>query len=65
MMRSGGGGGFGVPSERPVERVVHDVRQGYVSVEAAARDYGVVCDPVTLALDAEATTKMRGRRAVN
>ena len=65
MMRSGGGGGFGVPSERPVERVVHDVRQGYVSVEAAARDYGVVCDPVTLALDAEATTKMRGGRTGN
>ena len=63
-MRSGGGGGFGVPSERPVERVLHDVRQGYVSVEAAARDYGVVCDPVTLAVDAEATAKRRAGQTV-
>jgi N-methylhydantoinase B len=58
-MRSGGGGGFGAPRERPAERVAHDVRQGYVSVAAAARDYGVVCDPETLALDAAATEKLR------
>ncbi len=63
-MRSGGGGGFGSPSERPVERVLHDVRQGYVSVEAAARDYGVVCDPATLAVDAEATAKLRAGQTV-
>lgn len=36
---SGGGGGFGPPSERPVARIAQDVRQGYVSKEAAARDY--------------------------
>jgi N-methylhydantoinase B/oxoprolinase/acetone carboxylase alpha subunit len=28
--------------------VVADVRDGYVSVEQAARDYGVVLDPETL-----------------
>ncbi len=60
-MRSGGGGGFGAPGDRPVADVAHDVRQGYVSVEAAARDYGVVCDPDTLAPLAEATAKARGK----
>jgi N-methylhydantoinase B len=45
---TGGGGGFGDPLEREPERVVVDVRDGYVSIEAAARDYGVVIDPETL-----------------
>ena len=36
-VRSGGGGGFGSPLERPAEAVARDVRQGYVSA-AAARD---------------------------
>jgi len=29
-------------------RVQNDVRDGYVSLEAAERDYGVVLDPETL-----------------
>jgi N-methylhydantoinase B len=37
-----GGGGFGDPFRRDPERVARDVVAGYVSVEAAARDYGVV-----------------------
>lgn len=45
IMRSGGGGGFGPPSERAVEALREDVRQGYVSVEGAACDYGVRFDP--------------------
>jgi len=45
---TGGGGGFWNPLERDPERVVADVRDGYVSVDAAARDYGVVIDPETL-----------------
>jgi N-methylhydantoinase B len=49
-LRTGGGGGFGDPLERDPERVRADVRNGYVSVEAAARDYGVVLDPETLEL---------------
>lgn len=36
-----GGGGYGNPRERPVAQVLHDVVQGYVSLEAAAADYGV------------------------
>src|SRR5919198_6561188 len=45
---TGTGGGWGDPHERPVEEVVEDVRDGYVTVEQAERDYGVVLDPETL-----------------
>ena len=34
-----GGGGFGDPRERDPERVARDVRLGYVTAEAARRDY--------------------------
>jgi N-methylhydantoinase B len=37
-----GGGGYGDPLERPAEDVLNDVALGYVSLEAARRDYGVV-----------------------
>ena len=36
-----GGGGFGDPAARDPERVARDVRLGYVTREAAERDYGV------------------------
>jgi len=36
-----GGGGWGDPRDRDREAVVRDVRDGVISVEAAARDYGV------------------------
>jgi N-methylhydantoinase B len=39
--RSGGGGGYGDPFERPPEQVREDIRDGYVSKEAAREDYGV------------------------
>lgn len=40
--QTGGGGGFGNSLERPVERVLADVRDEYVSLESARDDYGVV-----------------------
>jgi N-methylhydantoinase B len=58
-MRGGGGGGFGSPLARPAEKVRWDVAQGYVSVEAARAQYGVVIDPETLILDADATAALR------
>jgi N-methylhydantoinase B len=58
-LRSGGGGGYGAPFERPAEDVQEDVRQGYVSVEAAAELYGVVLDAHTLAIDKIATAELR------
>jgi N-methylhydantoinase B len=36
-----GGGGYGDPLARPVEDVVEDVVDGFVTIEGAARDYGV------------------------
>jgi N-methylhydantoinase B len=37
-----GGGGYGDPLQRPIELVLNDVVNGYVSLDAAAREYGVV-----------------------
>jgi N-methylhydantoinase B len=59
-MRSGGGGGYGAPFERAAEAVLEDVRQGYVSIEAAARHYGVVIDPLAMTIDRAATQRLRG-----
>ncbi len=41
-IHSPGGGGRGSPLDREPARVALDVGRGYVSAEAAARDYGVV-----------------------
>ncbi|MDL2405799.1 hydantoinase B/oxoprolinase family protein [Rhizobium calliandrae] len=41
-IRSAGGGGRGDPLDRETWRVARDVARGYVSPEAAERDYGVV-----------------------
>jgi N-methylhydantoinase B len=35
-----GGGGWGDPAARPLHAIARDIRLGYVSAEAAARDYG-------------------------
>jgi N-methylhydantoinase B len=56
---SSGGGGYGPPHERDVERVLHDVSDGWVSAERAREVYGVVVGEDG-ALDEEAT---RARRA--
>jgi N-methylhydantoinase B len=39
-IRTGGGGGYGPPADRPSEAIRRDVIEGYVSPEAARRDYG-------------------------
>jgi N-methylhydantoinase B len=57
---TGGGGGYGNPFEREPERVAHDVRNGFVSVGAAAREYGVQVDPETFAVDEAETARLRG-----
>lgn len=60
-VRAGGGGGYGDPFERDPEKVLQDVINGYVSIESARNDYGVVVDPGTLSLDVEATRRLRVR----
>ncbi|MGE5536987.1 MAG: hydantoinase B/oxoprolinase family protein [Gemmatimonas sp.] len=40
LLESAGGGGYGAPAKRAAERLASDVREGYVTPEAARRDYG-------------------------
>jgi 5-oxoprolinase (ATP-hydrolysing)/N-methylhydantoinase A len=40
-----GGSGFGSPYERPLAAIARDLAEGYITTEAAARDYGVVIGP--------------------
>src|SRR5262249_47375289 len=56
---AGGGGGYGDPRLRPVERVLAETRNGVVSLESARRDYGVVIDPETWTVDEAATAELR------
>lgn len=63
-MQFAGGGGWGDPRERPVERVREDVRRGYVSPQAARDDYGVALND-DLSIDAEATAGLRGPKAAS
>lgn len=56
-IRSAGGGGRGDPSERETWRVARDVERGYVSREAARRDYGVVIENGVV--DEDATKALR------
>lgn len=60
-VRSGGGGGFGDPFTRPPSKVADDVRQGYVSISSAQRDYGVIFDDAGN-LNLKATEKVRQSR---
>ena len=55
-----GGGGYGNPFERPVDKVLYDVKNRLVSVEGARRDYGVVItDAEKLEVDQAATDSLR------
>ena len=56
---SGGGGGWGNPLNRDPEKVLKDVRNEYISLTSAERDYGVVIDPDTLTVEATATQALR------
>jgi N-methylhydantoinase B len=60
-IRSGGGGGFGNPLERDIDRVVEDVLEELVSVEAARELYGVVIDEAGN-VDYDATKQLRESR---
>lgn len=69
-----GGAGFGDPFQRPAEAVLADVVSGYVSLEAAERDYGVAIRylgtpdqlvrlPEHYGVDEEETARLRSRAA--
>ena len=57
-----GGGGYGEPRERDPQRVLADARQGYISLEAAEKDYAVVIDAATMRVDEAATAALRKER---
>jgi len=54
-----GGGGDSNPFERAPELVRLDIVRGYVSREAAQREYGVVLQPDMLAIALEETQRLR------
>ncbi|UCE30705.1 MAG: hydantoinase B/oxoprolinase family protein [Burkholderiales bacterium] len=60
---AGGGGGYGDPRERPIERVLADVRDGVVSLASARDDYGVLIDARTMTVDRVRTAELRGAAA--
>jgi N-methylhydantoinase B len=55
------GGGYGDPLQRDPHQVLEDVRDGYYSVAAAERDYGVIITE-PLQLDEAATAACRRKR---
>ena len=56
---SPGGGGRGDPLERDPERVLRDVRDGYVSEGAARAFYGVALSADRRSVDQAATQHLR------
>ncbi len=59
---SAGGGGYGDPLQRDPQAVEADVINGYVSIEKARENYGVVIEPTTLKVNASETDKVRSSR---
>ena len=47
------------PFEREPEMVADDVREGFVSMESARKEYGVEIDPETHEVDMVETEKLR------
>lgn len=58
-LRLPGGGGYFSPWARDPDRVLNDVRQGRVSLEAARDEYGVVVDNLNREIDRAATEALR------
>ncbi|UDL93935.1 hydantoinase B/oxoprolinase family protein [Lichenihabitans sp. PAMC28606] len=65
--RHAAGGGYGHPHERDPRRVLHDVLEGWETLERAGSIYGVSLsgriDDDSLALDVAGTAERRGRTA--
>ncbi len=61
-LETGGGGGWGHPFDRDAATVLEDVRGGFVSIDAARVQYGVVIVGDTV--DEAATQRLRDDRSV-
>jgi len=59
IMDAAGGGGYGDPLDREPELVENDVADGYVSIESAREDYGVIINPETMKVDRDATETLK------
>ncbi|MDA4131480.1 MAG: hydantoinase B/oxoprolinase family protein, partial [Thaumarchaeota archaeon] len=57
--RTGGGGGYGNPFDRDAKKVLKDVLLGYVSVEKARANYGVVLAEDNAKINLSETAKLR------
>jgi N-methylhydantoinase B len=58
---TGGGGGYGVPFERPIELVQADLLDRYISRRAAESIYKVRLKADSLEIDPEATARLRNQ----
>lgn len=56
---AGGGGGYGSPFKREPQKVLEDVKNGYITCDEARLVYGVAIDPCTLQIDTTATELLR------
>ncbi|KAI1336905.1 hydantoin utilization protein-like protein A [Xylariaceae sp. FL0016] len=56
-----GGGGLGDPLTRPAEKVALETHRKLVTIEGAAKNYGVVVDPVTYEVKTEETEALRAK----
>ena len=65
LFETAGAGGWGDPFQRPPVAVLADVEKGFVSAEAARRDYAVVLVPSNggLRVDEIATAELRRPRS--
>jgi N-methylhydantoinase B len=59
VTNSNGGGGYGDPLDREIEKVRLDAQNGYISLAKARDVYGVVIDPETFAVDEVASIALR------
>ncbi|WP_408596196.1 hydantoinase B/oxoprolinase family protein [Limnohabitans sp.] len=59
FFRTGGGGGFGDPLQRPADKVAEDVQLGFISVDSAKKNYGVDVNAKTLRVNASTTLALR------
>jgi N-methylhydantoinase B len=56
---AGGGGGYGNPFERSVEKVREEVKNGMISIDAAKNVYGVAIDSESFNINWDDTKKLR------
>lgn len=54
-----GGGGWGLPYQRPIHKLEDDVRRGLVDLREAKNPYGVIFDPATREKDDVLTYRVR------